>query len=73
VGCLALALQLRRWYADPRVGAVFQYSFREDPAYPVGLLSADLAHVYPTYELWLSYARTRATGRPPPVPALACA
>jgi hypothetical protein len=71
-GCLALARQLRRWYADPRVGAVFQYSFREDPAYPVGLFSADLAHVYPTYELWLQYARLRAAGLPPPAPAAGC-
>jgi hypothetical protein len=72
-GCVALALQLQRWYADPRVGAVFQYSFREDPAYPVGLLSADLAHVYPAYGLWLDYARLHAAGRPPPTPAGGCA
>jgi hypothetical protein len=71
-GCLALALELRRWYADPRVGAVFQYSFREDPAYPVGLLSADLARVYPAYRLWLQYARARAAGHAPPPPALGC-
>ena len=72
-GCLALALQLRRWDADPRVGAVFQYSFREDPAYPVGLLSADLARVYPAYRLWLQYAGAQAAGLPPPPPALGCA
>jgi hypothetical protein len=72
-GCLALARQLARWYADPRVRAVFQYSFREDPAYPVGLFSADLAHVYPAYELWLRYARLRAAGLPPPAPAPGCA
>jgi hypothetical protein len=71
-GCRALARQLVRWYRDPRVAAVFQYSFREDPAFPVGLLSADLSHVYPTYRLWLSYARRRAAGMPPPSPA-ACA
>jgi hypothetical protein len=72
-GCQALAGQLLDWYADPRVGAVFQYTFREDPAFPVGLLSADLAHVYPAYRLWLSYTRARAAGRPPLPPAEACA
>jgi hypothetical protein len=72
-GCLALASQLRRWYADPRVGAAFQYSFRDDPAFPVGLASADLSRLYPTYRLWLAWSRLRAAGRPPPTPAAACA
>lgn len=72
-GCLALGEQLRRWHSDPRVGAVFQYSFREDPAFPVGLVSADLAHLYPTYGLWLSWSQLRAAGEPPPAPGPACA
>jgi hypothetical protein len=72
-GCLALAEQLRRWHSDPRVGAVFQYTFREDPDFPVGLSSADLSHVYPTYRLWLAWSRLRAAGRPPPAPAVGCA
>jgi hypothetical protein len=72
-GCVALAEQLIHWYDDPRVDAVFQYSFREDPAFPVGLLSADLTHVYPAYNLWLDYTRTRAAGRTPPSPADGCA
>lgn len=62
-GCVALARQLEGWVADPRVQAVFQYSFREDPAFPVGLLSADLSHVYPAYNLWREYTRARASGR----------
>jgi hypothetical protein len=72
-GCLALATQLLQWRSDPRVGAVFQYSFREDPAFPVGLTSADLSHLYPTYRLWLAWSRAQAAGRPPPAPAAACA
>jgi hypothetical protein len=72
-GCLALAEQLRRWHSDPRVGAVFQYTFREDPDFPVGLSSADLSHVYPTYRLWLAWSRLRAAGSPPPAPAAGCA
>ncbi len=72
-GCLALAAQLQGWYADPRVAAVFQYTFREDPAFPVGVISADLAHLYPTYHLWLEWSRLRAAGQPPPAAAAACA
>ena len=72
-GCLALAAQLLQWRSDPRVGAVFQYSFREDPAFPVGLTSADLSHLYPTYRLWLAWSRAQAAGQPPPTPAAACA
>ena len=71
-GCRALASQLQRWSVDPRVGAVFQYSFREDPAYPVGLVSADLRHLYPAYRLWLSFSQRREEGEPPAPPATAC-
>ena len=72
-GCLALADQLVRWTHDARIGAVLQYSFREDPAYPVGLLSADLTHVYPSYGLWLLYTRMRARGELPASPGALCA
>jgi hypothetical protein len=71
-GCEALAVQLARWYGDPRVQAVFQYTFREDPAFPVGLLSADLLHLYSTYNLWLDWSRLRAASELPPAPS-ACA
>lgn len=71
-GCEALAVQLARWHGDPRVQAVFQYTFREDPAFPVGLLSADLSHLYPTYDLWLDWSRLRADGEPPPTPSVGC-
>jgi len=71
--CEALAKQLRRWSQNPRVGAIFQYSFREDPAYPVGLVSADLQHTYPAYRLWLAYAQARARHAPPPPTSSSCA
>jgi hypothetical protein len=64
-GCEALAAQLLRWYRDPRVGAIFQYTFREDPSFPVGLLGPELTHVYPTYRLWLAWALARGAGQPP--------
>jgi hypothetical protein len=72
-GCRALARQLQAWHADPRVGAVFQYTFREDPAFPVGLISSDLSHLYPAYRLWLAWAGLRGSTAPPPSPAAACA
>lgn len=71
-GCRALGARLLRWSEDPRVGAIFQYSFREDPAFPVGLLSADLRHTYPAYRLWLAYARASARDAPPPASAASC-
>ena len=71
-GCSVLAAQLERWSQNPRVEAVFQYTFREDPAFPVGLVSADLSHLYPAYRLWLAYTRAQALGQPPPS-AAACA
>lgn len=67
-GCGALAAQLERWRADPRVDAVLQYTFREDPAFPVGLASPDLTRLYPAYGLWLAFARA---GRGGVAPALA--
>jgi len=72
-GCLALAVQLASWTSDARVETIIQYTFREDPAYPVGLLSADLEHVYPAYRLWLRYTRARAQGQPLPSPSMLCA
>jgi hypothetical protein len=72
-GCTALAAQLQRWVADPRIDAVMQYSFREDPAFPVGLTSADLSHVYPAYRLWLAYTRASARGQVPPRQTALCA
>lgn len=52
----ALARQLQAWSSDPRVAAVFQYSFREDPAYPVGLIDPSLRRLYRTYSVWLAYS-----------------
>jgi hypothetical protein len=53
--CDAMAQLLARWADDPRVDAAFQYTFREDPAYPVGLADAGLTRLYPTYDLWRAY------------------
>jgi hypothetical protein len=71
--CRAQDGLLRRWAQDPRVDVAFQYTFREDTAYPVGLADADLTRAYPTYDLWRAWGGTRApTAAPPALPA-ACA
>ena len=62
-GCRAMAGALARWARDPRVDAAFQYSFREDTAFPVGLVDARLDRLYRAYEAW------RAWSRPGPPPA----
>jgi hypothetical protein len=59
-GCRAQAATLRRWSRDARVQVAFQYLFREDTAYPVGLADARLTRTYPTYDL-LRRASRRGT------------
>jgi hypothetical protein len=71
-GCRAMAAQLTRWSRDARVGAVFQYTFREDPDYPVGLVGSALDRLHPAYRLWRQWSRSLSAGHPPP-PAAACA
>ena len=70
--CHALAAQLQGWLAEPRVATVFQYTFRDDPAFPVGLVSADLRALHPVYGLWLSLARPRTAGASAPLLPDAC-
>jgi hypothetical protein len=68
--CRALDAALRRWDADPRVDAAFQYTFRDDPAFPVGLADARLDTTFPTYSLWRAWGGSRVpTGPPPGLPA----
>ncbi len=72
-GCEALAAQVLTWYRDPRVGAIFQFSFRDDPAFPVGLISPNLSHTFRVYGLWRALARARSAGSAPQDLARACA
>jgi hypothetical protein len=55
-GCTAMAAGLRRWVADPRVQAAFQYTFREDTAFAVGLADAALTRLEPAYGAWKALA-----------------
>ena len=58
--CVAMARYLRRWHRDPKVDVAFQYTFREDPAYPVGLADERLTTAYPVYDLWRRPGARRA-------------
>ncbi len=71
--CRLLSNALQNWYRDPRVDVAFQYSFREDASFPVGVLSADLNRVYPTYDLLKAWAHTRRPSASAPAPPAGCA
>jgi hypothetical protein len=58
--CRAMADALAAWRRDPRVDVAFQYSFREDPAFPVGLADAGLRQVYAPYAAWRAAGRGEA-------------
>ena len=64
--CRLMARTLSRWYRDPRVTAAFQYTFREDNAFPVGLADPGLESLYPVYDLWKGWSGTRAPDGPEP-------
>jgi hypothetical protein len=68
--CQALNVAMRRWDKDPRVDAAIQYTFRDDPVFPVGLVDAKLTKEWPAYQLYKAWGGTRdPDGPPPPVPS----
>ncbi len=69
--CQELEARLRRWHRDPRVGAAFQYTFREDDLFRVGLASTALDAAFPTLGLWQAWGDTREPGDTPPAGACA--
>ncbi len=71
--CRALDAAFRRWRADPRVDAAFQYTFRDDPVFPVGLADAALGRVWPTYDLWRAWGGRRGPDDPAPAVPAGCA
>jgi hypothetical protein len=70
--CGTLDRALTAWYRDPRVDVAFQYTFREDQLFPVGLISADLRTVYPAYRLLSAWAGGRSPQAPPPASSALC-
>ena len=71
--CRAMAAALRTWYRAPRVDAAFQYTFREDNTYPVGLVDTGLTRAYPTYDLLRAWGRRASPSDPPPAVPSSCA
>lgn len=68
--CRAFNTALARWLRDPRVDVAFQYTVRDDPAFPVGLTDATLTRKWPTYDLLAAWAGDRRPGDPePPLPS----
>jgi len=65
--CRAMAGKLKDYLLDPRVTAVFQYTFREDEDYPVGLMNSQMTRIYPAYYLWLAWSQ-RTTPEAPSLP-----
>jgi hypothetical protein len=72
VDCRALDAALRRWDLDPRVEAAFQYTFRDDPSFPVGLADVGLTRTWPAYDEWLAWGGDRPPAGPPPDLPPAC-
>ena len=60
-----------RWYADPRVGAVFQYTFRDDPGLPGRPRERRPEPAAPAATAcgWRSLVNPRARIGPPPRPS----
>lgn len=50
--CRAMSAVLDAWRRAPRVDVALQYSFREDPAFPVGLADPSLTRLYAPYRAW---------------------
>jgi hypothetical protein len=70
--CQALNVALRRWDKDPRVDAAIQYTFRDDPVFPVGLADAKLTKEWPAYQLFKAWGGARSPDGPPPALPQAC-
>jgi hypothetical protein len=64
--CRALADTLTAFERDPRIAAAVQYTFRDDPAFPVGLVDPGLTHTWPVYDLWRAWGDDRGPDAPPP-------
>jgi hypothetical protein len=66
--CRALAGLLERFHADRRVDVAVQYTLRDDPNFPVGLVSAE-GLAYPAYDLLRAWGRRSPADPPPEAPA----
>jgi hypothetical protein len=67
-GCRLLDERLAGWWRDPRVAAAFQYTLREDPLFPTGLVSADLGAGRAALADWQAWGSRPRPDDPPPAP-----
>jgi hypothetical protein len=64
-GCRLLHRRLVAWYENPRVTVAVQYTFREDEAFPTGLVTADLRRARPALREWQAWGDRRPDAHPP--------
>jgi hypothetical protein len=65
--CAGMSAALRSWAVNDRIDAAFQYTFRDNRHYPVGLVSASLFDTFGSYRAWHAFA-----GSPRVLPADPC-
>jgi hypothetical protein len=69
--CKAIQAAMRSWADDRRVDAAFQYTFRDDPVFRVGLADSALSRLYSAYQVWTAWGGPSGSGEP--VPSELCA
>lgn len=67
--CRLMADQLTRWFHHPRITAAFQYSVRDDAAFPTGLVDEAVTSAYPVADVWTAWGGRAPDDPPPAVPA----
>ena len=67
--CRALHRRLTRWWEDDRVTVAFQYTLREDPVFPTGLVATSLQAAYPALREWQAWGGGRRPADAPPARA----
>lgn len=64
--CRAMQRLLFSWYRHPRVRVAMQYTFRDDPVFPVGLSDATLTRLFNPYHAWRAWGGERQPENPAP-------
>ena len=54
--CAGMSAALRSWAVNDRIDAAFQYTFRDNRHYPVGLVSSSLRDTFGSYRAWHAFA-----------------
>jgi hypothetical protein len=70
--CTRMQAALLSWYANPRVTAAIQYTFREDPVFRTGLVPPSMDHAYRTLLAWQAWGQRPDPAAPPPTTEQAC-